>query len=232
MFQMLFDLDELPDLSARLRLFSHNRFNAFSFYDADHGDGSGQPLRPYVEGLMGQAGLSSVGGKIRLLCMPRIFGHVFNPLSIYYGYGPDGDLMAMLYEVNNTFGQRHTYLIPKDASQGELVQQSCAKDFHVSPFMDMDIVYDFRMGPPGPTIATTVNGRTGGGDPMIFASFTGRRRELSDGALLRVLLAFPFLTLGVVVAIHWEAVKMLAKGLRLRAGPPAPRAGVTLVPPR
>jgi DUF1365 family protein len=228
MFQILLDLDELPQLSRRLLLFSHDKLGVFSFYDKDHGDGVTRPLREYVEEQLVGAGLRLDGGHVFLLCMPRIFGFVFNPLSIYYCYRGDGGLVAIIYEVNNTFGQRHAYLIPADKS-GATIRQSCDKVFHVSPFMDMDMTYDFALTSPGPMIATTINARDATGKPVIHAAFTGRRRELTDSGLLTALLTYPLLTLGVVVAIHWEALKLLAKGLRLRDLPPPPSTAVTVV---
>ena len=232
MFQILFDLDELPDLGRRLRLFSHNRFNAFSFEDRDHGDGAAGPLRAYVERNLAAAGLTLGGGRILLLCLPRVFGHAFNPLSVYYCYDAAGALSAMIYEVNNTFGQRHSYLIPAAPSADRVARQTCAKGFYVSPFMDMDMTYEFTMTSPGETISTVVNGRGPGGAPLIHAAFAGRRRDLTDAVLGRALLAYPFITLGVVAAIHWEAVKLFAKGLRLRRRPPPPAGPVTRVQPR
>jgi hypothetical protein len=229
MFQMLFDLDELPELSRRLRLFSHNRFNILAFFDADHGGGASGTLRTYVEGLLAKAGLCGDGGPIRLLCMPRILGHVFNPLSIYYCHAPSGALVAMIYEVNNTFGEQHSYLISVTSADGGALEQSCEKGFYVSPFMDMEMRYDFKMTAAGETIATAVTGSNPDDAPLIFAAFTGRRRELSDASLLRVLLAYPFMTLGVVAAIHWEALKLFIKGLRIRRRAPVGRAGLTVV---
>ena len=119
-FWMLLDLDEIGQLPRRLRLFSHNRFNALSFFDTDHGDGSGRPLRDQVEGHLRAAGLATDGGAIRLFCMPRVFGYGFNPLSVYFCYQRDGSLAALLYEVHNTFRERHSYLIPveRDAGHG------------------------------------------------------------------------------------------------------------------
>lgn len=229
MFQMLFDLDELPGLATRLKLFSHNRFNIFSFHDADHGLGGAGSLRSYVEGVLATAQLSLAGGRIALLCMPRIFGHVFNPLSVYYCHHANGALTAMIYEVNNTFGQRHTYLIPAAEQASGLIEQSCEKLFYVSPFMDMEMIYDFKLTPPGETIVTVVNGKDSEGTPLLYAAFNGKRRGLSDRTLTGALLAYPFQTLGVVAAIHWEALKLAVKGMRLRARPSAPAAGLTVV---
>jgi DUF1365 family protein len=230
-FQGLFDLDELPGLGRKLRFFSHNRTNVFAFHDSDHGDGSGGTLRAYVEKLLMQAGLPVDGGRIALLCMPRILGFVFNPLSIFYCYTPEGDLIAILYEVNNTFGQRHSYLIPVETAVGESVRQVCKKEFYVSPFMDMDMTYSFKLTLPEATLATSINGNHPDGAPLIFAAFTGARRELSDLTLVAALATYPLLTLGVVGAIHWEAIKLFAKGLRLRHRPSPPPAAVTIVQP-
>lgn len=228
-FQGLFDLDELPNLGRRLRLFSHNRVNVFAFHDADHGDGANGGLRAYVENLLIRAGLPVDGGRISILCIPRVFGFVFNPLSIFYCYSRHGDLKATIYEVNNTFGQRHSYLIPVRLTKREVVQQACKKEFYVSPFMDMDMTYEFKLRSPGETLETVINGRRADGTLVIFASFIGARRELSDMTLMSALISYPLLTLGVVAAIHWEAAKLFAKGLRLRRRPAPPTTRVTIV---
>jgi len=229
LFQVLFDLDELPTLSAKLRLFSHNRFNLFALHDRDHGDGGPGRLRAYVERILGQAGLFLGGGKICLMCVPRLFGFAFNPLSIYYCFGSDGLLAAVVYEVNNTFGERHSYVMPVTETNFRSIHQTCAKKFFVSPFMDMEMTYDFTLSLPGPRAATTVVGRGPDGAILISASFAGERQGLSDTALWGVLFAYPMLTLGVVAAIHWEALKLLAKGVRLRRRPPPPAADVSIV---
>jgi uncharacterized protein len=228
MFQMLFDLGETSRLDASLRLFSHNRFNVFSFHDADHGDGRSGPLRAWVDETLARAEIAISGGRIELLCMPRILGHVFNPLSIYYCRHADGRLAAMIYEVNNTFGQRHSYVIPVEDSEAGVVRQSCKKAFHVSPFMDMAMRYDFEVTPPGDRIATTIHGRSPDGAVIIAAAFTGEARPLNDGVLLGALLAYPLLTLKVVAAIHFEALKLWLKGVRLRPLPPEPARRVTV----
>ncbi len=230
MFQMLFDLDETPALSRRLRFFSHNRFNLFSFHDRDHGDGDGRAgaLRAYVEETLSAAGIALGGGPIRVLCMPRLLGHVFNPLSIYYCHRPDGALAAMLYEVNNTFGERHSYLIAVPPGAKAPIRQSCEKAFHVSPFMDMAMTYDFKVTTPGETLTTAIRGGAPDGSPIIVAAFTGRRRELTDRVLFHALFAYPLLTVKVVAAIHFEALKLILKGLRLRPRPPAPDHAVTV----
>ena len=227
MFEMLFDLDETPTLSRRLRLFSHDAFNLVSFHDRDHGDGRAS-LRSWVEETLDRAGAPIDGGRILLLCMPRILGHVFNPLSIYFCHHRDGALAAMLYEVNNTFGERHSYLIPVTNPAGQPIRQSCAKAFHVSPFLDMAMTYDFQITPPGETLATTVHGRDATGALLIAATFTGVHSEVTDATLAHAVLTHPLLTLKVVAAIHFEAAKLLLKGLRLHPHPPAPSEPVSV----
>ena len=131
-FWMLLDLDEIDRLPHIFRLFSRNRFNAVSFHDTDHGDGGATPLRAQVERHLAAAGIALDGGAIRLLCMPRIFGYGFNPLSVYFCYERNGLLAAILYEVHNTFGERHSYLIPTGKSADAVIDQKCPKynNFH------------------------------------------------------------------------------------------------------
>jgi DUF1365 family protein len=225
-FMTLFDLDELPRLDRRLRLFAHNRAGLLAFHDKDHLQGTGD-LAGEVRGLLDKAGLDA-GGAIRVLCMPRVLGFVFNPISVYFCHRANGGLEAMLYEVNNTFGQRHAYLIPVAAHDGSVIRQSCDKAFHVSPFMDMAMRYHFTVAEPGPGVLVGIDGHDAEG-PMIVASFRGARVELTDAAILSAFLAHPLLSVAVLAGIHWEAVKLLFKGLRLKPGGPAPSAPVTMV---
>lgn len=222
--QMLFDLDDMP----ASRLFSRNRFNLISFRDSDHLDGSDVPLRSQVELMLASAGLTPDGGAIRLLCMPRVLGHVFNPISVFFCYRRDESLMALLYEVNNTFGQRHSYLIPVEDPQAATIHQHCDKAFYVSPFMRMDMTYGFRVVPPGQTTAVVVHGDDTEGR-VITASFVGRRQAISDRALASMLLRHGLLSMKVLGAIHWEAAKLWLKGLRLQPRPPAPDHAVTII---
>jgi DUF1365 family protein len=227
-FWMLLDLDEIDDLQHRLRLFSRNRFNAMSFYDSDHGEQTQEPLRSQVERHLGSAGIALDGGAIRLLCMPRIFGYGFNPLSVYFCHRADGALAALLYEVRNTFGERHSYLIAVDDKPGAVVRQSCEKRFYVSPFMDMNLRYDFRVRIPADEVSIAISASDAHG-PAIIASLIGRRAAMRDTALLGLLLRMPFLTLKVIGAIHWHALRMWLKGFVLRPRPPKPAWPVTTV---
>ncbi|MBS0245453.1 MAG: DUF1365 family protein [Proteobacteria bacterium] len=227
-FWALFDLDEMREVDARLSLLSHNRFNLFSFHDADHGDGKSEPLRDYVDRTLETHGIDCRGGRIALLCMPRILGYVFNPLSIYFCHRADGSLAALLYEVRNTFGEMHSYLLPV-TGEAPLVHQRCAKEFYVSPFLDMDMTYDFRVAPPGERVSVVVAADDKRG-AVLVASLAGERRAPSDRALAAIFISLPLMTLKVMAAIHWEALKIWWKGMRLYPRPPAPRHAVTAGP--
>ena len=227
-FWMLLDLDEIEQLPRSLRLFSHNRFNAVSFFETDHGDGSDRPLRAQVEEHLKSAGIKPDGGAIRLFCMPRVFGYGFNPLSVYFCYQRDGSLAAILYEVHNTFRERHAYLIPVDRAAGAVIDQHCRKGFYVSPFMDMDMSYTFRVAVPDQSVMVAIRAADHEG-LLLAAALTGERVALTDAALLRALATHPLLTLKVIGAIHWHALRLLLKGLKLRPRPHPPAAPVTVV---
>lgn len=219
-FWLLIDLDELPALTAGLRLLSHNRFNLFALNEADHGDGSATSLRVQAERHLSDAGIDIAGGSIRLLCIPRTLGYSFNPISIYFCHRPGGELAAIIYEVHNTFGERHCYVSSIDANVRE-IRQNCRKDFYVSPFMDMDLAYEFRLTQPAKRIAIGISASKGG-NRVLNACLTGLRRELTDSTLLLIFLTIPLITAKVTLAIHWEALRLWFKGMRLRDRPAPP----------
>jgi DUF1365 family protein len=227
-FQCLFDLDEIDALAGGQRLFSRNRFNLFSFYDKDFGDRSGAPLRPQIEALMRRAGREPDGGPIRLLAMPRMLGHVFNPISVWFCHRGDGSLSTIVYEVTNTFKERHSYVIPVEDGAAKTVKQSCDKCFYVSPFMDLDMRYDFTVDPPGERTKVVVAGGDAHG-PLIVAAFSGRRQPFSDSNLLKAFLKHPLLTLKVVAGIHVEALWLFLKRVGVRRHVATAGDGVSIV---
>jgi len=230
-FQCLFDLDEIDGIARRCRIFSRNRFNLFSFHDSDFADRSGSPLRAQLEALMRRAGQEPDGGPIRLLTMPRMLGHVFNPLSVWFCHRLDGSLATIVYEVTNTFKERHSYVIPVAGEQSgaPLVRQACDKRFYVSPFMDIDMRYDFTVEPPMARTRVVVEGADADG-PMIVAAFSGRREELTDAALFKAFLRYPLLTLKVVAGIHVEALWLFLKRIGVRRHVATGGDGVSIVP--
>jgi len=219
-FSLLLDLDELPEIGRRLKLFAYNRWAPLSFHDRDHGPITGRPLRSWVEARMREAGLEPDGGPVRLLCYPRIFGYVFNPLSVFFCYRKDGRLAAILYEVCNTFSERHTYVLPVDDTGRPVIRQNCAKLLYVSPFIGMDSEYKFRILPPAKDVNVVIRQEDGEG-LLLAASFRGERQDLSDAALASLLVRFPLMTLKIVAAIHWEALRLWLKGLRVFSHIPA-----------
>jgi len=240
-WMVLVDLDALDGLQSRLRLLGRGRFGLITLRATDHGDRSDRPLRAQVEGHLAEAGIDIAGGPIRLLTMPRILGYGFNPISVFFCHRPDGALAALLYEVTNTFHERHSYLVAvpsppppgggraPEAVEGAgpaLIRQTVDKQLFVSPFMDRDLTYDFTVRPPGEAVSVVVVVRRGE-TPILTASFAGRRRPLTDGQLLRAFLTHPLLTWKVTWGIHWEAAKVMFKGARYRHRGAPPEEPVT-----
>ena len=218
-FSMLLDLAELPQLARRLRLFNWNGPGLFSFHDRDHGDG--RPLKVWLDAVLTEAGITADGPRL-VLCYPRILGYVFNPLSVWFCHDRAGVLKGIVYEVHNTYGERHTYAFACES--GGLPRHACDKAFFVSPFLSRDCRYRFRVEPPAGRVTIAIQEEERG-TPILSASFAGARRSLSDGALFAMLLRYPLMTLKVVGAIHYEALRLMWKGIRRhRYMPPAPSA--------
>jgi DUF1365 family protein len=211
-FSLLLDLDELPAISAASRLFGHNRRALLSFWDKDHGDGGTGSLRPWIEARLLEAGCHEADMSLRVLCYPRIFGYAFNPLTVYFCYAPGGSLRAILYEVCNTFGERHTYVIAAADDGTGPVRHGCAKELYVSPFLPMACFYNFHIEPPREAIRVRIDESDGEG-LVLVASFAGKRQPMTDRNLLRAWLRHPLMTLKVTAGIHWEALRIWRKGV-------------------
>jgi len=224
-FQLLIDIDRLEDAFKGLRTMGVGRFGLFSFDVRDHGARDGQPLRTWVKAQLAAAKVSASAEQIRLLCFPRILGFVFNPLSIFFVYDADERLEAVIYEVNNTFGQTHAYVTPADGEGDQ--QQEVDKAFFVSPFYGVEGGYRFRLSPPAKTFDLVICKQVGGETDFV-ATLSARRRALTDGALMRLFFAMPLMTLGVVAAIHWEALRLWLKGAHFYSRPRGPRASASV----
>lgn len=209
-FSLLLDLDELPVLDRSLRLFSVNRRGLFSFWQKDHGDGTPNGLKQWVAGQLSNAGITTDDLNVRVLCYPRIFGYVFNPLTVYFCYGPEGALRAVIYEVCNTFHERHAYIIPADGEDSGQISHSCNKDLYVSPFVPMDCCYDFSVRTPAEQVRIAIKESDADG-MFLYAMFQGRHSPLTDSGLAKAFLRYPLMTLKVTAAIHWEALRLWLK---------------------
>jgi DUF1365 family protein len=229
-FSLLLNLDELTTLDKTMRLFGYNRRALVSFHDKDHGDGSTNGLRQWVEKRLSDAGMLETDMAIHILCYPRILGYVFNPLTMYFCYNANG-LRAILYEVCNTFGERHTYTIPVEQAQQNSIRQSCAKDFYVSPFVPMDCQYHFQIEPPNDKLLVRIDESDAEG-MLLVASFVADRQQLSDRSLLSAFLRHPLMTLKITAGIYWEALLLWRKGAPIyRHRAAANRVASTVVKP-
>lgn len=228
-FSVLVDIDRLDALDRRLRLFGHNRRALVSLHDRDYGRRDGSPIRSWVDSVLSAGGLDLKGAPVRLLTFPRLWGYAFNPLSIYYCYRPDGVPGAVLYEVSNTFGESHGYLIPVEtgANPAAALHQETTKAFHVSPFIEMDCRYRFSLMPPGEKLSVLISQSDSSGDPILVARHTARGAPLSDAALFRAIARHPLMTVKVIAGIHWQALRLWLKGARFHAKPPVPDRHVT-----
>jgi DUF1365 family protein len=213
---LLVDLDRLDAADRQSRLFGVNRAALYGFNEADHGERDGSPLRIYAQRCAAERGIDLTGGHVLLLCYPRLLGYTFNPLSAYFCYRADGELALMIYEVRNTFGDIHAYVLPVKPSESSDagVRQAQEKLFYVSPFIEMAMRYHFRVSPPGDSVKLRIL-ETDRDGPLLAATFNGRRRALTTAALLRSFCSLPLVTLKIVAAIHWEALRLWLKGARL-----------------
>jgi hypothetical protein len=226
-FSVFIDLAELTQVARGRRLISVNRRNIFSFHEGDHGDGRATGLLTWAKEAVAKSGVELGSGRVYLFTFPRMFGYVFNPLSVYFCQDETGALRAIIYEVNNTFGQRHFYVLAAGGQplQG-VVEQSCKKTLYVSPFNGTDGEYHFKVRAPDETFSLAIEHLVDG-DLVLCASQRGKRRELTDIALLRALLLYPWMTLKVVLAIHWEALKLWWKKVPLVTRPLPPTQDTT-----
>ncbi|USE37193.1 DUF1365 domain-containing protein [Endozoicomonas sp. SCSIO W0465] len=229
----LLDLDDMDALDKRLTLFSINRFNVVSFYPRDHGDGSDTPLQEQINQLLQDHSIETPDN-ISLLCYPRMFGYTFNPLAVYFCYR-DQRLTAIVYEVSNTFGERHAYVAavgPEDQPDDHqtidhkkqmvkqhVVQQQADKALHVSPFFPMDCYYHFRTRPPEEYVTLGINLNNNHGK-LFTAVFKGLRQPISDGFIVKQTMLLPLQTLKVIAAIHWEALRLWLKGIAIHTHTP------------
>ena len=208
-FSILFDLKEIEDLHKKIGIFSFNKFNIFSFYNKDHGSRDGNDLTEWVKKNLKNYNLDFNVSKIKLLCFPRVLGYVFNPLSVFYCY--DGNILkAILYEVKNTFNEQHTYIFPVNNSS-KIITQQCNKKFYVSPFIEMNTFYNFRLTEPDENIRILIK-QTDKEGKVLVACQVGNKQTMSFKNLLVNFFTHPMMTFKIMISIHYEALRIWKKG--------------------
>ena len=207
-FSLLIDLDEIDFLDKSIGIFSHNKFNIFSFYDKDHGDRDGGSLKNWVISNLKKFQIKENITNIKVLCYPRILGYVFNPLSIFYCY-EKYKLVAIFYEVKNTFNEQHTYVF-KIKNNEEIIQK-CRKKFYVSPFMDMETFYNFKLLNPKDKLSVFIK-QTDADGTILTATQTGDKKEFSFKQLAINFIKYPLMTIKIISSIHYEALLLWKKG--------------------
>ena len=212
-FSLLIDLREIEDLDKKINFFSYNKFNILSFYNVDHGPRDGSSLSKWVKKNLIKAKISIKKGSIKLLCFPRFFGYVFNPLSIFYCYDEKSNLKAVLYEVKNTFNEQHTYVF-RSKSKSNLILHKCSKKFYVSPFINMKTFYNFRLSKPNNRIDILIK-QTDVAGPLLIARQMGKKLSFNSQNLFYQFLKHPLMSFKVIGAIHFEAFRLWLKGVKL-----------------
>lgn len=226
-FTLMLPLRTLGDAPLGSRLCSRNRFNLLSFHDSDHGDGS-TPLLDWIDRLLRSEGIADADGEIWLQSFPRVLGYVFNPVSFWFCHRRDGALRAIVCEVNNTFGERHCYLLDGGGTMHWGQDLSATKIFHVSPFCAVEGSYRFRFmraapqdGGTAERVVARIDYHDANG-PLLLTSVSGTLQPLDDASAARAFLRHPLMTLGVIFRIHWQALKLFAKRVPFFSKPQPP----------
>ena len=211
-FSLLIDLNEIKEIEKKIKFFSYNKFNILSFYNIDHGNRDGSSLVKWVKNILKKSKINFDIGKIKLLCYPRFFGYVFNPLSIFYCYDKNLKLKAILYEVKNTFKEQHTYVF-RCMKPANLILHKCNKKFYVSPFIEMNASYNFRLLKPGKKLNVLIKQNDKNG-LLLIARQSGKRLDLTSKNLFLEFLKHPLMSVKVIMAIHFEAFRLWIKGIK------------------
>jgi DUF1365 family protein len=227
-YYLLVDIDEVDALDDQLRWFGHNSGVLVSLHDRDHGAKDGSLWRPWIEERLTRAGIDLEGGRIMLLTFPRVLGMRFYPVSFWYCYHSDGRVRAVLAEVNNTFGHHHNYLLHNSGAPFDFaVKPTTRKMFHVSPFIEMDAHYEFTLTEPGSTLAVKIEDFVED-SLLLVAGIDLRESDLSDRMLLRTVLRHGPISLVAWLRIHWQALRIVSKGIKYIPPTPPPEEETSL----
>ena len=222
-FAVMIDCDNLYDTLKKSKIFSYNKFNLFSIFDKDHGDDVS--IGTFLEKIRDNVVTRNPVKRFSMIAYPRILGYVFNPITVYIGFNENDLIEVMVYEVNNTFGQRVIYVIPVNDNYKKTIYQKCEKKLFISPFNGDSGIYSFQITDSDGIFNMGINLQVDN-KPILKASFTSKKVNLSDKELIRSLKRNAFLTFKVILAIHLEAIKLFFKGLKLKKKPLAPKSQI------
>jgi len=225
-FSLLLDIDKYQDDKSS-SLLSFNTFNMFSVYTKDHGPRDGSDWRAWIESILDRQQLIKAKHRIQLLCFPRILGYAFNPLSLWYCYGNDNKLYAIVCEVSNTFGEHHHYVLHNNNQpyDGKVLAKK-SKHFHVSPFINMQAEYQFNIDAPDNDLRIVIN-EYQNNDLMLTATQRGKRQKIDTPHLLGLFFRLPLMTFKIMWMIHWQALKIWLRGGVYHKKPAAPKEDFT-----
>ena len=200
---------------------AYNRFAPLSFYERDHGACDGSALEPWARGILNSYGIDQADGEITLICMSRVFGYVFNPVSFWLCHDREDQVRAVICEVHNTFGERHSYLCAhadqrpiteKDVLEGE-------KLFHVSPFLEREGHYTFRFAMRKDNFGAWIDFYDANGDKKLVTSLMGQTQIMNKASLRKAFWGYPLVTFKAIILIHWQALKIIIKGIKYISKP-------------
>ena len=213
-FNLLLNIDDLSALDKKYKLFSYNRFNLFSFHDKDHGKKDGTSIKDWMLEILDncEIKISKDEVKIFCLCYPRILGYVFNPISVWSVYNKENILKLLIYEVRNTFGEDHSYVV-KITNEKDRLNHNRKKRFHVSPFIDLNASYNFSTNINNKKVNLTIK-QSNNGNQILIASFNGKSKKFSDRNLFLLFFKYPLMTLKVIYGIHIQALFLWFKRVK------------------
>jgi len=201
---------------------AHNRFAPLSFYDRDHGHCDGRDLEEWARTILADHGIKEADGDITLVCMARVFGYVFNPVSFWLCHDKQGGLRAVLCEVHNTFGEKHTYICAHDDHRPITASDVLTgeKAFHVSPLLKREGHYEFRFDVRDERLVISIDFFDAQGKKQLVTSLAGTLKSMNTATLRKAFWRYPLVTFKAIILIHWQALKLLSKGMKYISRPP------------
>jgi DUF1365 family protein len=193
-----------------------DHFGLLSFYNKDHGNRDGSDLEAWARGILHKYGMVEANGEIVLVCMPRVLGYVFNPVSFWICYDKDNKIRAALCEVHNTFGESHTYLCThtdhSEIKSNDVLEGQ--KVFHVSPFLPCDGHYSFRFDISQERCGFWIDYFDIKGTKQLVTALTGNLKDMNEASLHKAFWSYPLVTFKAIALIHWQALKLVVKGIK------------------